>query len=89
MALQKSYYKPNLEVKIPDCYWKITKLRGDKNRIEFYLGVFRDKEKADAGIIINEFLYEFVPDLESSDNFIAQAYNYLKTLPNFENAINI
>jgi len=89
MALQKSYYDPNLEVEVPDCYWKIIRLSGDKNRIEFYLRVFRDKEKADAGIIINEFLYEFVPDLESSDNFIAQAYNYLKTLPNFENAINI
>jgi len=89
MALQKSYYEPNLEVEVPDCYWKITRLRGDKKKIEFNLGVFRNKERADAGIIIDEFLYEFAPDLESSDNFIAQAYNRLKTLPEFESSEDV
>jgi hypothetical protein len=30
--------------------------------------------------------YRFQPDLESGDNYIKQAYEYLKTLPEFINA---
>ena len=89
MAIQCKYYDSNLEVEVKDCYWKITKLTGDKSRINFFVGVYRNKEKADANIIINELQFWFTPDLESELNFIEQAYIHLKTLPMFESAIDV
>lgn len=89
MALQASYYDAILEVEVKDCYYKITRLEGDKNRIIISLGVFKSKEKADSNIVINELLYEFTPNLDSNDNFITQAYDFLKTLPNFKDATDV
>lgn len=89
MAIQCKYYDSNLEAEVKDCYWKITKLTGDKSRINFLLGVYRNKEKADANIIINELQFWFTPNLESELNFIAQAYNHLKTLPMFDGANDV
>ena len=89
MAIQCKYYDSNLEVEVKDCYWKITKLTGDKNHIDINVGVYKNKEKADANIIINELQFWFTPDLESELNFIAQAYNHLKTLPMFESASDV
>lgn len=89
MALQCNYYDSNLEVEVQDCYWKITHIEGNKNFILFKVGVFRNKEKADNNIIINEFQYHINPDLDSGHNFIVQAYNHLKTLPNFDGAIDV
>jgi len=57
--------------------------------INFLVGVYRTKEKADANFPpINEFLYQFTPSLDVEDNFIAQAYNYLKNLEEFNDAID-
>lgn len=89
MAIQCKYYDSNLEVEVKDCYWKITRLFGDKNHIDINVGVYKNKDKADAGVIINEFQFGFTPELESNNNFIAQAYEYLKTLPMFESAIDV
>ncbi len=89
MALLKNYYDANLEVEVEGCYWKITRLFGDKNHIDINVGVYKNKDKADAGVIINEFQFGFTPELESNNNFIAQAYEYLKTLPMFESAIDV
>ena len=90
MALLKNYYDANLEVEVEGCYWKITRIEGNKLLINFLVGVYRTKEKADANYPpINEFLYQFTPSLDVEDNFIAQAYNYLKTLPMFESASDV
>jgi hypothetical protein len=35
------------------------------------------------------FSFEFAPDLESADNFIKQAYDYAKTLPEFSGAVDV
>jgi hypothetical protein len=90
MALQLDYYEANLEVDVPECYWKITKLDGNKQLLNVYVGVFKNKDKADANFPpINEFLYQFTPDLSSSDNFLTQGYNYLKTLDEFKDAVDV
>lgn len=90
MAIQCKYYDSNLEVEVKDCYWKITKLEGNKQLLNVYVGVYKNKDKADANFPpINEFMFQFTPDLESELNFIAQAYNHLKTLPMFESAIDV
>ena len=89
MAIQCKYYDANLEVEVKDCYWKITRIEGNKLLINFLVGVYRTKEKADANFPpINEFLYQFTPSLDVEDNFIAQAYNYLKNLEEFNDAID-
>jgi len=89
MALIKNYYDANLEVEVESCYWKITRLEGNKNVLTFYVGVYRNKAKSDANYPpINEFRYQFTPSLDVEDNFIAQAYNYLKNLEEFNDAID-
>jgi len=89
MALLKNYYDANLEVEVEGCYWKITRLEGNKNVLTFYVGVYRNKAKSDANYPpINEFGYQFTPSLDVEDNFIAQAYNYLKNLEEFNDAID-
>jgi len=89
MALIKNYYDANLEVEVEGCYWKITRIEGNKLLINFLVGVYRTKEKADANFPpINEFCYQFTPSLDVEDNFIAQAYNYLKNLEEFNDAID-
>jgi len=90
MAIQCKYYDSNLEVEVEGCYWKITRIEGNKNVLTFYVGVYRNKAKSDANYPpINEFGYQFTPSLDVEDNFIAQAYNYLKTLPMFESASDV
>jgi len=89
MAIQCKYYDSNLEVEVEGCYWKITRIEGNKNVLTFYVGVYRNKAKSDANFPpINEFLYQFTPSLDVEDNFIAQAYNYLKNLEEFNDAID-
>jgi len=43
--------------------------------------------KALSGVIILNF--QFTPDLSSSDNILAQCYNYLKSLEEFKNAVDV
>lgn len=61
---------------------RIENLDGNKDKMNAK-AVYR-KDKADGQIIKHEW-WSFVPSL-SGDNFIAQAYDHLKTLPEFEGA---
>ena len=62
-----------------DAYWKIENIAGNKNQmhIEIYASV--DGEQ------IQRVVSTFTPSLDGS-NFIAQAYEHLKTLPEFAGA---
>jgi len=66
---------------IVNAYIKILTLQGSKENINIYVGVFsEDKTRC---ITANN--YSFVPSVvDDSDNFIKQGYEYLKTLPEFE-----
>lgn len=69
-----------VEKNIGDCYIKIVHIYGNKENLSF-----------DAVYFINDTatinkVYSFVPTME--DNFIKQAYLYLKTLPEFADAID-
>jgi hypothetical protein len=83
MALKKDIVitKANFEGSLThkDGYWKITRIYGDKNNIKFDVCCIVDSE-------INYQVSEhFKPALDGK-NFIAQAYEHLKTLPEFANA---
>lgn len=53
--------------------------------------VYMSKEANDSGLMpIDEFTITFIPDVSiNSLNYHTQSYEYLKSLPQFENAIDI
>lgn len=93
MALQLDYHDDRLDVTIPDCYWKIPLEDGIQGGKELLNGrILSYKNETVANTNSNEysgFRFEFVPDLESDINFIAQAYDYVKTLPEFAGATDV
>lgn len=86
MALQMNFEKTVNGFTDPlicqDAYWKVTSLHGDKNSMGITVSVFNNNTK------LHTASYSFVPDLNGS-NFIAQAYEHLKTLPEFSGATDV
>jgi hypothetical protein len=68
------------ELVMPDVYFKVAHLVGDKNRMTASIVGTKDGATVFAG----EF--SFPVELKSSKNFIAQAYEHAKTLPEFADA---
>lgn len=65
-------------------YSKVSSLSGDKSSIFFVLQTFAEKD----GVQLRENSYSFSPNL-NGNNFIAQAYEHLKTLPEFSGATDV
>lgn len=64
-----------------DAYWKISRISGGKEGIHITVQcLVNDKVEKEVG-------EHFVPALEGN-NFIQQAYAYLKTLPEFAGAVD-
>jgi hypothetical protein len=61
-------------------YIKVQQVNGDKTRVNADVVLTGDS-------INGKRFYSFTPDLDGP-NFIKQAYNYLKTLPEFAGAID-
>lgn len=66
-----------------DAYLKVTSFSGSKETISFALGIFKEK----GGVLLQKQEYLFAMDLEGS-NPIKQAYEYLKTLHEFSDAVD-
>lgn len=93
MALIMNYYQPQYEITIAGCYWKIevdNGIQGGKIKLRVRLNCFKDKATADTNQgKYSDFDFEFTPNLSAGvDNFIAQAYEYVKTLPEFSTAVD-
>jgi hypothetical protein len=69
---------------IEDCYIRVDSLNGSKNYIGAIIGLYKSQNNK-APIKITGYWFE--PKLEGK-NFIAQAYDHLKTLPEFSGAID-
>jgi hypothetical protein len=70
-----------------EAYLKINRISGNSNYIAIDASIFKDKDARDAEVnFISQNLYSFTPDLKSADNFIKQAYYFLKTLNEFKDA---
>lgn len=68
-------------------YNRIDYIEGSKDVIKFRLGVYKDSSKEK---LISTDHYSFTPNTDAgSENFIKQGYEYLKTLPDFTNAIDV
>ena len=85
MALKQNhsmnFYDKN--VVFEDCYFKVAEISATKNLAK---ATVHAMTKSD-GDVIDRKEYTFAPNLDGA-NFIAQAYEHLKTLPEFEGAID-
>jgi|LakMenEpi03Aug12_release.lakeMendotaPanAssembly.Ray.scaffolds.fasta_scaffold3501436_1 hypothetical protein len=87
MALLKDFsVTPNLfdtASQLKNAYIRVDSISGTKSRVNIFVGMYKN--------IDNSFLqahtltFVFHPNLEGK-NFIAQAYEHLKTLPEFAGA---
>lgn len=85
MALSKTVVKVvfGQSVNIPNTYSKIESISGDKNSITMNVITRQEKD----GEEIESKLYTFTPSMEGL-NFIGQGYAHLKSLPDFDSAID-
>lgn len=68
-------------------YIKVLYVQGTKDKVEFSIGIYTNKDSLQ---LIRTQDYVFTPSVDnSSSNFIKQAYEYLKTLSEYEGAIDI
>jgi hypothetical protein len=85
MALQKNLTLENNfdeQSMFPNAYIKVQSVNGNKERMTAVVVTHKEKN----GFCLTSKSYNFVPDLNS--NFIEQAYNHLKTLPEFSGAMD-
>jgi hypothetical protein len=68
---------------LQDAYCKVVQINGDKTKIFFDVVFFNKTDDCVTPALKKQ--YSFVPNLDGR-NFIAQAYNHLKTLPEFAGA---
>ena len=83
MALQKTHTVNfhGKDVVFQNCYFKVSHLAGSK----LGLAVSVDAMPSKDGSTISRTEFRFTPSM-GADNFIAQAYEHLKTLPEFADA---
>lgn len=104
MALKKDYNKKTVYITeqtrfsntdncyikeeiINDCYIVVENLTGSKSNVNFSVVIYKTSDKSE---VIDSKLYSFIPNVEeNSSNFIKQCYNYLKTLPEYADAIDV
>lgn len=79
MALKKTYQRDG--VTVTDAYIKVGNINGTKNRFSFTVEV-KANEEAPA---VMEETYSMSPSMDGG-NFVKQAYDYLKTLPEYAGA---
>jgi len=67
-----------------NAYLVVSNIRGDKNKMNVYIDAYPNENKNE-NELISRSGYIFSPALDGV-NFIAQAYNFIKTLPEYKNA---
>ena len=87
MALQNDFVDDNKGLTIANAYVKIGNFNGNKDNVRFDIEVFVNSQARLAGKQpIGLFMFE-IPYQDSMS--IASLYTYLKTLPEFANAIDV
>lgn len=88
MALQKTIMINN-GLCLENAYIKITEFSGNKHNITLSIEVYINKNHANSGIgVLQKDTISFIPDLQSQNNFIVQAYEYLKIIPAYNDAVD-
>ena len=84
MAIKNTFTKKNnfgIDTTLSDCYCKVTQVIGNKMMISASVDVMNSDQTS---TYFNQ-TFAFVPNM-SGKNFIAQTYEHLKTLPEFDGA---
>jgi hypothetical protein len=68
---------------VVDAYIKVDSISGNKQTVSYSVITFADDKKS----VVVQNTYYFVPDMNGA-NFIHQAYEHLKTLPDFADAVD-
>jgi hypothetical protein len=70
-----------------NAYVRIDSINGTKNKLFMTVGFY--SKSNDLMLVAHQNLYEFCPNVnDDSQNFIKQGYDYLKTLSEFQSAID-
>jgi hypothetical protein len=85
MALKKNFVLQfhDQSIVLPDAYCKVLRLLGTKDELIFDVDI-KDTQDGKSYRVLS---HKFAPNLNGA-NFIAQAYEHLKTLPEFSGAID-
>ncbi|WP_257063424.1 hypothetical protein [Priestia megaterium] len=68
-------------------YHEISSYSGTKEKTDFIMSVYDNSEKTN---LIDQKSYSFSPDIqEGAANIITQAYNYLKTMDEYKDAVDV
>lgn len=72
---------------LPDAYIMVNTIEATKSSLSFAVIVYKDDSKE---VLIKRERHTFTPDVSSdtTPNFFAQAYEYLKRLPEYKNAVD-
>ena len=88
MALELNYTEKGLNV--PRCYVKVASVNASKERaiaVATYQAIEGDGSERKFFDVFASESFQFIPSI-TNENFIAQAYKKLKTLPNFSGALD-
>jgi hypothetical protein len=87
MALQKTFTQTQAPfsgtLEIANAYWRVEQVIATKSEVQCVVTI--NKKDGDTIEQVTNKRYSFAPDL-AGKNFIAQAYEHLKTLPEFAGA---
>ncbi|UAK17547.1 hypothetical protein [Sporolactobacillus terrae] len=89
MALKKLYSKEvyGKQLTFNDAYFEIESLQGYKQMITIYVNVYDNDQKQN---VIDKLSFQYVPDInDDAKNNFKQGYEFIKTQPGFENAIDV
>jgi len=85
MALKKSIIETREgfsgQLTAADAYWRVFNVAGNKDKVSATVGAYVTKD----GQVLTTRQYEFQPNMDGA-NFIKQAYEHLKSLPEFAGA---
>lgn len=89
MALKKTFLKTQDPfigaLELVDAYWRVEKIEASKKQASIFVSI--NKIEADSFCLVEEKRYVFKINFNGG-NFISQAYEYLKTLPELKGAID-
>jgi hypothetical protein len=86
MALKKTFQAEDnfgQVVTLADAYCRVTQVVGDKSLLNISVEILNSEKNR----LLMQRFFSFVPSVdEGATNFIAQAYVYIKSLPEFSEA---
>lgn len=81
----------DIGITLKDAYCRIDTVNGYKKNIQITVNTYVSREAfLNNASYVDQKIFSFEPSVAiGSENFIKQGYEYLKTLPQYENAVNV